>query len=574
MPPPRRAYAEPTDEELFEAPLFPDDEAGTIAPMSAEEERALFEEPLFPDDDVPDAMGPPEPPVAEPDVWDFLTSKEGWSEMGKGATAAVQGASLNFADEIAPREWGDYMRKSAEDYPVAHGAGQMATGIAAGLAAPATLPMQAGVQGALSGLSGYFDKHELGEAATDAVGGAVAGGAGYFGGKLLAPGIAKAGEYAKRMAPRVFRESVDLVDPTASQVVRGMPSPEDMAGAPEMDIMARGGRPVRAANAEVVPREAEVVRGSMAPEDMVGPPMDITRRSEIPRQGVYEDPIEAEFGRKGISTPPSALRPQPLPTELATGPAPRPRGPDGRMRMMAPDERALRIDAPEPIPQRPAPLNIDEPPAAPRPPLQSISKPPTGPAEPMPFDPGEMQYAPLTPERAPMGAAAPVEPPIPQFDMAKAAGAPAPTMGDGMWDVARAGTHLLPGKYSSLARAGMDKLQAPGAAANHWSSKVARAGTEAAYELGAPSMLDRKVNAQDRTEHAYANPATTHYALSAVLSAGKSGLGPEDEAEMTRALVDGNDEALRATDFRLRWQNPAYARAVERELKSYQEENY
>lgn len=99
-----------------------------------------------------------------------------------------------------------------------------------------------------------------------------------------------------------------------------------------------------------------------------------------------------------------------------------------------------------------------------------------------------------------------------------------------------------------------------------------RMGAEAAWEMGAPAALESKVNAQDAEPVAYADGPTFNYAISETLHGGRTGLAPEDEQALTEAVVQGNDDAIRATSFRLRQKNPAYARQVERALRSYNEE--
>ena len=104
-----------------------------------------------------------------------------------------------------------------------------------------------------------------------------------------------------------------------------------------------------------------------------------------------------------------------------------------------------------------------------------------------------------------------------------------------------------------------------------------RMGMEAAWELGAPAAYGSKVNAQDvrpqdAEKVAYADQATMNYALTETLHSGQTGLSPADEQAITDAVVTGNDDVIRATDFRLRQRYPAYARRVERALKSLNEE--
>jgi hypothetical protein len=102
--------------------------------------------------------------------------------------------------------------------------------------------------------------------------------------------------------------------------------------------------------------------------------------------------------------------------------------------------------------------------------------------------------------------------------------------------------------------------------------QLARAGVRAAWELGAPAVVGGKVNAQDGEQTAYGDAPTLNYALSATLSRGNTGLSQEDEEKLTRAVVEGDQDAITATDFRLRQRYPGYARRVERELRALNEQ--
>jgi hypothetical protein len=87
----------------------------------------------------------------------------------------------------------------------------------------------------------------------------------------------------------------------------------------------------------------------------------------------------------------------------------------------------------------------------------------------------------------------------------------------------------------------------------------------------APLFPSEPEPAQERP--AVADLPTLHYALQATLASGRAGLSPEDEQALTEAVVQGDQAAISATDFRLRQRYPAYARRVERELRAYNEEN-
>lgn len=90
-----------------------------------------------------------------------------------------------------------------------------------------------------------------------------------------------------------------------------------------------------------------------------------------------------------------------------------------------------------------------------------------------------------------------------------------------------------------------------------------------------PGALGLKNDVQgaqwEREQTAYATGPTLHYALSATLHAGRTGLPPADEQALTSAVVSGDDKAIAAIDFRLKQKYPAYARQVERQLRDLNE---
>jgi hypothetical protein len=130
------------------------------------------------------------------------------------------------------------------------------------------------------------------------------------------------------------------------------------------------------------------------------------------------------------------------------------------------------------------------------------------------------------------------------------------------------------GALNKLRTPGMRELalQSGDLVPNERYGMAGRMASEAAWELGAPAVHGGKVNAQDRDEKvAYADQATVNYALTETLHGGNTGLSQADEQALTSAVVKGDDDAIRATDFRLRQRYPGYARRVERALRNLNE---
>ncbi len=521
MPPPaRRPKYE--DEDLFEAPLFPED--AEAAPLGAEDEEALFEAPLFPEDaieKVPAPMGPPPPLRAgngpSPDPLDELLG---------GVTAFGQGVGMNVLDDLYDASGnsgaGDYIREAERDNPNAHMAGSALRAGIAGAVAPATLGYQALAQGLTGLASEYGRTGDLGESLFGASLDAAAGGAGHAAGELFGAGY--------KGVRKLF--GYDDLAQLARAKPAAPPPPEEPVTLP---------RPAPRPPAEPPPLPSP----SPIPEP---PPEAFVRPYETPRPPTPTIPA---------SPPPPPMRSDDVIETLLSDAPPSPfsRGAEGRFQRLDPRTAALRRDSAIPDPHAARPLDIAEPPPRPPRPMGDLepvvpSVRPPAPSEP-PYGLGEMEA--MGPPR--MRA----DYPPPQTGAEKGPGP--------LWNAARALTHLpFPGNRA--VRAGMDALKpqsgAPGFRldVDPAAATAARVGAQAGYQ----SVRDDVI--------AYADPATTNYALSAVLGSGTHGLSPEDEEAMTSALVSGNAQQLRATDFRLRMQNPAYARAVERELRSYNEETY
>ncbi len=461
-------------------------------------------------------------------------------------------------------------------------------------------------------------------------------GAGWNAGRKLLPEwlgggdeLARIARAAQKATPPVRAEpaptslarpepEIELVTPR-TQTIPASPPPPPSMGPPRPPVGNRA--PVRYGPpgpppTEISPAEARLLPPDPPPPSDVYEPLDFLTPSGRPF-----DPRGSEFSATNPTRvpprppPPSLFPEQPPPTELAAGPVPRARDAQGRMTTLSPQERMLRRDAPEPMPERSAPVDIDEPPVPSRDPLDELLASRKGSLEPpLPID-----EPPPVPSRLPNAELEPVipsqrPPPVEEAPYALPYTEPTPAgLGDARartdyppaelggprppgpwWNTGRALTNVVPG--GRYVRAAMDLARPQGGGTSPLfrnpdpaAAALGRAGVQAAYqpvrdavyqaahdrygELGALTGPS-KAYAQDSGEApvAYAGPATTNYALSAVLSSGASGLSPADEQTLTSAVVSGDDAKIRAADYRLRLANPAYARAVERELRSYQEE--
>lgn len=473
----------------------------------------------------------------------------------------------------------DILGRATSDYPVGHGAGQAVAGMAAGAVAPGAgalgVAAQGLTQGALSAGAEYADSR-------DPVRTAKAGGIG------LATGMAGAW-LGNRAAAKL-----GVVDPMRNDLVRGGMTPAQMRGAPSPDITARGGRALDFVEelAPVDPLKGKVVRGAMSEADMTGAPAsNITARGAAPRRAVQElesvDPLEASIVRGPVSPEEGAALGYQQPAPQAAPPrAPATRQPfdaRGQLSLNRPTEDvvpgrrlwseadALDVPPPEPAASRWGPVEPRRAPADPD--LSPLELPPSSP----------QMEATLSARRPTSRAVEPLDlDSPPRWDVASSAqvAAAKPPIGASLDRVLGAAQHVPGlGIPARAGRAGL-RLLGPDVAAreagvylNDRARQVARGGFEAAWELGAPGVTGSKVNAQDAEPVAYADQATMNYALSETLSSGRTGLSPEDEQTLTSAVVRGDDDAIRAADFRMRQKYPAYARKVERALRGLNEED-
>jgi len=466
-----------------------------------------LDEPGEPDASPDMTRGPPPGAAGTPSG---APSQRAWyDELSDSATSFAQGALANFGDEaiagtIAATDYaglthsGNTYRENQQQleqsakrvtdaYPVGHGAGQMAAGLAASVALPgsglAGYAAQGAAQGALSGLSEYGDSGKLGSSLGAAAAGAASGVAGtYLGGK----------------AARLFATS-----PKAAQ---------------EAQLLAI--------------ERASASKPSAPPA--AWPP---GRPADLP-------------------VPDSVPRPQALPPGGPAGAAPAPPAAPAR-----PNFYRGELDM-TPPPQTPVP-------AAPEPAYTppggdwtaEFAQPPRAPSLPEASE-RELQQVALSRARAEMQPSKMSGALRGASTLAAIGGHPA--LGAGL----RAGSALLaPTERAGALASGYLKPNPAAATAT-------RMGFEGLSELVPPAIAGGKVNAQDRDEKvAYADQATVNYALTETLHGGNTGLSQADEQALTSAVVKGDDDAIRATDFRLRQRYPGYARRVERALRNLNEDD-
>lgn len=491
-------------------------------------------------------------PVAEPDVWDELAGQ---------VTAFGQGVGLNVIDDLyaasakiadytgignaaASREGAKYVREATGKHPGAHLAGTILRSGVAAAAAPARLAAQA-LAGGLTGMAGEYGRSgDLGLSALAGTADAAMGAVGHAAGEVagvaanavrkrlpawLGGGdeIARIGRNAK--APP---EHVKMPQPSAPPPA-GPPPP-----APEPILDLANMKPPRAAPDDVQMLD-DVELPSYPPSPLPSDPPTGTWPPDVGNPKLVQ-------GKGGRFAKPVPIEIEPmLPPSRARGMDAPPEPP-----LETPHETMLRADGPL---TEPGPM-----------PTPSMSEPPLPiePPTPSPYASAEFEA---------MGA------PRMRTDYPPAqTGAPPPGKA---WNALRS----VVGFASPRTGRVMDMVKPPTGLPSPLESgspaaaSATRAGLQAPYQAARDYLLEKSsptARAEGEAPVAYADQPTTNYAVSAVLSSGRSGLAPEDEAAITRAMVEGNEQQLRAHDFRLRMQNPAYARAVERELKSYQEQEW
>ena len=165
-------------------------------------------------DDAAEPAGPPAPTIRRPanGAAGLIRSKAGQYGLMRDIGSPKELAGAYKAD----------IDRSTQDYPVAHGAGPMATGMAASMAVPGTKLAQGLVQGAQSAAAEYADSRDPWRTAAS-------GAMGFESGVV---GTAIGNSLARRFG---------VVDPVKNSIVRGGMSPAEMRG-PTPDITKRGGK--------------------------------------------------------------------------------------------------------------------------------------------------------------------------------------------------------------------------------------------------------------------------------------------------------------------------------------------
>lgn len=482
------------------------------SPVSSEPEKEADEEPVTAESADEDKyglrprQGPPPGPAGSPSPRPGRDRESAWYEpLLDSALSFGQGVTQNWGDEAAGaarwalgkagvmRDLGSLEENQAafkasadqvtRDYPVGHGAGQAAAGMALGAAVPGGAVAQGLTAGALSGASEYGDSRHLGRTA----GMAALGGAAGAGGAALGNRLARTFATSPRAAQEVELQAIQRASSSRP------PAP---------------------------PAQWPPAHPGIAPE--VGPP-----------------------------------RPQALPPPAATPEPPVPTGPEyyrGQLDMTPP-------------PKAPASA----------PPVEATYEPPGGDwtADVLSTPPPRAPSLPEASERE-----------LQQLALRRAQqNMPPDKLGEGLRGLSNGAAMLGQGQAALALRGGAlaSRLLRPGAreaaifqgelVPNAAAAMRTRMGSEMAWEMGAPAAYGGKVNAQDGEPVAYADQNTTNYALSEVLSRGRTGLSQQDEETLTSAVVRGDDDAIRAADFRMRQKYPAYARQVERALRGLNEED-
>lgn len=496
-------------------------------------------------------------------------------ELSGSARAAVEGMLFNFADEFAESmglpEEAEKLRAAPKEYPIMHGAGSMVpatvAGVGAAMAAPAVGAgigagaVLGGLQGLVSGIGAQpsgqksfwdaLDEGALGflGGGTGAVAGKAlnaAGGALVRGGKQLYNKVFPGPAPAPRPPPTMHIEPVDPLEELIRR--RGM-NPEEMTGGMAMPPGGLKGQGPRTLTTEMVPEPAPdpIMRGrgqyEIAPRqpepDFLG--MDV-RRATPTREVPVEGPMQRGQGGRFM---PRQLR------EV------------GGERFVPPYEGPLS-PPPPPTPPSMVPGPV------------SATRGPQGPVSPVE----------LPPASAPVYGMREVPPPLPVPPVPRPKAPPPrdlPSLGSIGQDLYRGRFIPAAGKAVEHLGAFAERMRTPSAPETlaPQASLLGRAAQlapgKAAWELGAPYVTGQTVYAQEggqkEPETAYAGRAAMNYAVQAALTRGASlGLSQADEAALTKAVVEGNDRAISAADFRLRQQYPAYAREVERELREMNDE--
>lgn len=570
------------------------------ADLSEEDRDRMFSSDYLPGRESPQ---PAQNEGTPADTADDLPEPAWYEDMPRKFAAVVEGASLNAADNVLPEEYGGrYMREAGHAYPTLRGLGTAGTGIAAAAMVPGAQTFGGsiaaqGILGAAAGVMGADDA-EPGEVASAGARegglGALGGGLGYVGGQLIGKGVAALGGAAKRVGSFVDDAFGGVRRPPAADAppprYDGPLSPNDL----EQEWLARG-RSIPAREMPTVKSNDPYSQALQRTRDEitapVPPPAPGPPSLMPPSQTPPADPFHGRADEL-VGLPPEPMPapgPAAPPDPFVNGSAfrqPAPEGlPDVSMRNLPPGRgwrKNFQVDG-EPPPREPWSEPPPEPPleladVAPQPPrAPSFAETPPTPPSPLELDPSvagtrRVREAPyLDPgfvEEARFGIGA-QQASLPAPPPAAPAAPPAPAAPGMLERGLRTGLDVVSPRAGRL----VDRMAGgpmPPMPTNPVAAALGRYGSELAWESGAS-----RAKGDDGGEPtAYAGKASLNYAVTAALHGGNLNLSPADERALTSAVVNGDDAAIRAADFRLRQRYPAYARRVEHELRDMNEESY
>lgn len=260
-----------------------------------------------------------------------------WDDVKGGAGAAFQGFTHNYADDwidaLGSPESGQWLRDKANEYPMAHGAGQMGLVGIASAAAPITAPYQLGVAGASALMSslgdqdkplGAMDAYDWGKTGLETALGFTGGALGYMGGKYV----------GQRMGNRAGRQA-------------------EAQAAMREEAEQAGGQMRAYEDAQYEPVEPGAQQYDLGPmEPTPDPSMSPPRmRSNAPDPYAYDVPEPVVRGREQYEAPYSE---GPSPLERGSAPV----GPSD-VALRDPLDELLRGSA-QSLPPEPAPLLTPE----------------------------------------------------------------------------------------------------------------------------------------------------------------------------------------------------------------------
>lgn len=97
-------------------------------------------------------------------------------------------------------------------------------------------------------------------------------------------------------------------------------------------------------------------------------------------------------------------------------------------------------------------------------------------------------------------------------------------------------------------------------------------GAGGAAAVGAAGLGDEMGPSTAKAQTAQADAPTLSWTLQSVLSSGNTGLDPQDEQQLTEAVVNGDVKKIASLDWQLKQRSPRYAKRIEDELKALNDE--